>query len=671
MKRIDLQRLTLENFQGGNFVLEPDGESARIFAQNGKGKTRLFTAYTYLTTGRDSLGRSTFEIKNINADGSYDTEATVEEVLIVDGQPLSLKKTYREKRSTVRGKAEKKFTGNETLHFVDDVPKAETEYKALVAEMIGDEEVLSLITNPSAFALMPDKKGVPGWQRQRGILLDVVGDVSDAQVIETNSDLEPLVDLLKRFTVSKTPVEDFKKVTKASRSIAEGERDKIPVQIEENRRIMPDIAGLDREQLATEVADLETKLADAKLRLTGVDNGGAIAELSKKLATLNADITKIEGEHRSAAMSKYYKLDDQVQDIKSKADQAERRAKGIREEIEAKQKGIKLLEIGLNKIDEAGRVKKAEEFQDTTEDTCPACGQSLPADRVEKAREKARADFNRKKAEALTSLRKEWDDSLALQDKYRADVEKLQNTIVPVPGQDGLDELVSQRDAIKAASEDYDSIPARIPLIGQRAELEGQIKAAREGVAGDRKAIDGEIQSFEIDLKAAKEKAQRFVDREKGEARIKELKAQEKTYAKQIEEAERHLYLCKLFTKTKVNMLNDRIQAKFKFVQFRLFRENITNDGIEDSCEITVNGVPYNAGLNSGARIMAGLEICDVLQEHYGIRAPVFVDDAEKFTSPIGMNCQVIELVAKADEPVLRVETAHEAPRKAAGGRLL
>jgi hypothetical protein len=77
---------------------------------------------------------------------------------------------------------------------------------------------------------------------------------------------------------------------------------------------------------------------------------------------------------------------------------------------------------------------------------------------------------------------------------------------------------------------------------------------------------------------------------------------------------------------------------------------------------------------------MAGLEICDVLQEHYGIRAPVFVDDAEKFTSPVEMNCQVIRLVASKGvwiqnsdgtktlmpDDKLRVEKASEGKRVAA-----
>jgi len=46
----------------------------------------------------------------------------------------------------------------------------------------------------------------------------------------------------------------------------------------------------------------------------------------------------------------------------------------------------------------------AEEFQDTTESVCAACGQNLPTERVETAREKAKAAFNSSKAERLATV---------------------------------------------------------------------------------------------------------------------------------------------------------------------------------------------------------------------------------------------------------------------------
>jgi DNA repair exonuclease SbcCD ATPase subunit len=66
MKRIELIELKLQNFQGGSFTLKAEGQDTDIFAVNGAGKTRLFSAFTYLLFGKDSMGRSEYSLKNLD-----------------------------------------------------------------------------------------------------------------------------------------------------------------------------------------------------------------------------------------------------------------------------------------------------------------------------------------------------------------------------------------------------------------------------------------------------------------------------------------------------------------------------------------------------------------------------------------------------------------------------
>ena len=670
MKEIKLIDLSLDNFQGGNFTLKLDGDDADIFAQNGLGKTRLFSGYTWVTTGLDSLGRPTFEIKNIHPeDGTYDPEAAVQAVLSVDGQRIVLKKIMREKWASVRGKADKRMSGNEKLYSINGVAKIETEYRELLREILCDEETLSLITNPTAFAGIPDKKGVPGWQRQRSILLDIVGDVSAEQVIESDSALVPLTGLLKNFTVSKNPVDDLKKVAKSGKLTADKAKELIPVRIDEQRRMMPDVTGLNQNELLENIQLLESQINDAKLRLSGIDNGAGIAELSKELQGLRYDISQLENKYYLEGMKHVVQMNARINELTTGKQDKDRQIQNKKTVIDMNQKRIVGLESQLQTLREKWAAIDAEVFQDSTIDVCPACGQTLPANLVQDARDKALAHFNQDKAERMLSvetrgkeLRGELDSTMPVIEQLHAELMELE----AVGDDDQYAMLVAERDILKARAEDYSQIPGRAEMLEQKAALEKRIEETRAGLTGDKDTIQNEIDSLTEHLNEVKEKADRFTKREQGTARIEELKAEEKKLSKQVEDEERIIYLCNLFIEKKVAMLDSRIQARFKYVQFRLFKKNITNDGVDECCDVLVNGVPYNAGLNSGARIMAGLEICDVLQEHYGIRAPVFVDDAEKFTSPIEMNCQVIRLVASKGDDTLRVEKTSKNKRVAA-----
>ncbi|WP_339063597.1 hypothetical protein [Tepidibacillus marianensis] len=139
------------------------------------------------------------------------------------------------------------------------------------------------------------------------------------------------------------------------------------------------------------------------------------------------------------------------------------------------------------------------------------------------------------------------------------------------------------------------------------------------------------------------------------ESRIQELKQQEKNLAAEYEQLEQELFLTEEFIRTKVNLLEEKINSKFKFARFKLFETQI-NGGLAEVCETTFNGVPYSSGLNNAARINVGLDIINTLSEHYGISAPIFIDNAEAVTSLNETKGQQICLVVSEKDKQLRIE---------------
>lgn len=657
MKDIRLKRLSLRDFKGMTFTLEPDGQDMDIYGRNATGKTTLADAFSWLLFGKDSLGRADFEIKNLDSAGNseHGLDHEVEAVLDVNSQTMTLKKVYHEIWTKKRGSAQKTLTGNTTDHYIDGVPIKEGEYKTHIAEIAGDEAVFRLLTSPAVFPSLP-------WQKQRSMLLEICGNVTVDQVIATDESLFPLTDLLQRYTVSKTPLEDLKKVVTSRRSEINKHLDQLPVRIDEVKRSLPDVTGLNLSELGPRKLALEDFISACQIRLQGIDNGAGIADLTKKLREVEFEIGQLQNKYYLEGMKAVTELKGRINEYtRGKAD-SERKVGGLKGDIAAKQTRIALLENELNRLREKWTAIDAEKFVDTTEDTCPACGQALPADRVQEARDKALAHFNNDKAERLFAIETRGKEMRAELERVTKEVEDFHVRLMEIQavGADDQHEmLIAECGILQAAAEDYGQIPGRAELLEQKADIEKQIEAARAGISQDKETIQKEIDGLTVQLREVNEQVDRFTRREHGEKRIEELKVEERALAKEFEELEKQLFMIENFTKRHVSLLNEQINRRFNLVRFKLYNE-LMNGGIEDCCEISVDGVGYNSGLNNAARINAGLDVITVLQKHYKLSVPVFVDNAESVVNLLYPECQMIRLIVSATDPLLRAERSEE-----------
>jgi hypothetical protein len=649
VNEIRLNRLSLRDFQGGTFTLEANGTDVFIFAANAVGKTRLVSAFTWLLFNKDALGRADFEIKNLDAQGetAHGLEHSVEADLSVNGEAVNLKKVYKEKWTKKRGNAQREFSGHTTDYYVNGVPLQEKLYTQNISDIAGDESRFRLLTSPTTFPQLH-------WQKQRQLLLDICGDISDEDVISSNEKLSPLLKILGKRTL-----DDHRKIVTARRSEINKEMEKIPVRIDEVRRGLPDVIGIDRKKSEQAVAHFETVLNDSKLRLQGVDTGGNIADLMKKLSGLNADLRKMEDAHRTGSLSTLNRLNQQISEVEAMANASRRRGPVIDSDLKQKDGQFQRLYSDLSRLRGQWTAIDTEIFKDTISDTCPACSQSLPSERVQAAREKALAAFNESKAEGLGEINQKGKDLKDQRDRLQGEIEALKKereiVSLSLPDAEGkLKALIEERDGLKRSSEDFSGVPGRDTLLSQTLEVEAQIKAERDGKAQDVEKMRAEIAALDAELSGNKLKVQFFLDRERGERRIEELKTEEKKLAAEFEKLEGELYLIEAFIRAKVSMLTTKINDKFDTVRFKLFDVQV-NGAIAECCQITVGGVPFDSGLNNGACINAGLEIVKVLQQHYQLKAPVFADNAEAVNTLVEVGCQMIRLYVSEDKQ-LRVE---------------
>jgi len=648
---LKIQSLVLRNFKGiKEFELSAGGKDVSVYADNGLGKTTIADSFNWLLFGKDSLGRAKFEIKTLDGSGNviHGLEHEVEGTFDIGGKQLKLKKVYKEKWTKKKGQPTATFTGHTTDHFIDDVPVNEKVYTAKIAEIV-NEDIFRLLTSPLFFNELH-------WEKRREIILQVCGDVSDEEVITSDKSLADLPAILNGRLL-----DDHRKVVTAQKTRINGELKDIPVRINEVNRSLPDVSQLNSVELTVKITELRSQLQSKQQEIMTTQSGGEVAEKVKELRELESRIIDIQNEHKKKQHELTFTKRSELLDVKGKLQTVEHDVKQKDRVVRLNDERILGLEGRAQELRNDWHNYNKMEFTFEHDNNCPTCGQALPEDKLDKAREDALSAFNTFKATSLTNIsadgkacKKEIELWKAENATYQEEIKALQEQYKillkqAVDLQIELDELSIGVTDITANAEYVDALKEKTELVTKIEQLKTNNQELLTTVKAQAATIEEELNVYQGQIKDIETHA-------KGQKRIEELMAQEKKLAGEYEKLERESYLCDQFIKTKVSMLDVRINNFFKMARFKMFNV-LVNGLVEPMCSVTYGGVPFES-LNNAGRIQVGFDIISTLQKHYNFRAPVWADNRESIVILPEMDCQVISLVVSGEDKKLRVEVA-------------
>lgn len=639
-----LTKLELLNFKGlKSFAININGDVV-IRGDNATGKTTVFDSVCWLLFGKDSLDRADFEIKTL--DGGEPIHKVNHEVTgtftLDEGGTVELKRVYREKYSSPRG-GEVTLTGHTTDYFVDGVPKKEKEYKEIVNSLV-DENIFKLITNPLYF------NETYSWQNRRKLLLEMCGDISDEDVIAEYSELKALTDILSGHSV-----DDHRKVVAAKKTAINKELDMIPVRIDEALRGKPTI-DTPRDVLIQEISlattTLETLEADKALLVNGHAVVDTRAELRDVQRRLMARESELQMEYKKQSALKSNECDMVVSELNNLSSKVE----SIKHRLDTSNRDIQRIESVIDELMHQRQQVNEDAFVMDIDEACPTCGQKLPAEQIQAAREKAETKFNLRISKQLEEL----NQSIELKQQDIENIKKRDAGLEPV---ETLEALIKAKEIVKqtitdeigqltAPVLDDDSIYADL----KAEEFMLQMKL-------DESNIDHSEEIADIDKRIATTKEHRFnletelnkyEEVKRIDTRVAELESQQAELAAEKSKLDEASYLMDEFVKAKVNMLEDVINSRFKLARFKMFNVML-NGNVEECCETTYKGVPYRS-MNNAARINVGLDIINALTSYFKVNAPVFIDNAEAVTEFVPVNSQTIKLIVDESEPQLVVK---------------
>lgn len=652
-----LIELTLENFQGiRGLTLSFGGKSASIYGDNATGKTTVFNAITWLLFDKPGNGAKNFTPKTKGADGDlHNLEHSAEATFLDGGRMITLKKVYHEVYKKQRGSAHEEFSGHTVDYYLDGVPVKEKEYAAAVLAMTGgDSEKPKMLTMPDYFS-----EGMP-WEARRRILLELLGDVSDADVIAGSPELCELPKLLlmpgscdRTYTV-----EEYRKIATAKKGEINRRLLSLPGRIDEAARAIPETEGISRETIERTLANLATErdraLGERENAMRG-DTGAA--EIRKRMAEVECTLAERRSQYVVEQGKQNAALDTEIRAVRDELTALERDSAEVTCDLGFARKKVARLKTEREQLLAEYDKVAAEVFGEEAA-ICPTCHRPLPEEDVDEMREQ----FNLRKSRRLEEINERGRTmaSRRMIDDAESAIAELDEALKAIP--ERRREILAKLDALEARrmptvrfEETNGYYAYQLELEGLRAKLSDAEKGRAEALGG----VDGKLRAIDVEIRAQNEMLARFAVAESQRTRIAELEAEEKRLAAEFEDLERGLYLCDLFTRAKVSALTERINGAFTSVRFRLFREQI-NGGVAEDCEVmipTADGrmVPYSFA-NSAARINAGLEIISVLSRHFGVEMPIVVDNAESVTHLAAVDTQVIRLVVSEADKHLRLE---------------
>lgn len=669
MKTIQILSISLTNFKGLRNQKITFNKNTDIFGANGTGKTTIMDAFLWMLFGKDSTDRKNFEIKTLDKLNVVipRIEHEVSAVILVNDVKIEISRILSEMWPKKKGSDVAEFSGNKTEFYWDGVPMQEKTFQEKVSTIL-DETVFKMITNPLAFNAMK-------WQDQRNVLVDIAGTISDEDLAAGNSEYEKLIaELTNGKTLKQYELQILASIKKAKEDLK-----MIPARIDEVSKSKPEEADFSKLKVGLGQKELELKKVDENIQNKNSAFDSLLSGINEKKVKANAiksDIESIEANARRTSKIKNTPdttvLDGKKRELSSYESDLQIAANGLNT-LNSKVATINSeIKNTVSKMDAKRNdwgVENAKELTFNDDDFhCPTCKRDFEAGDVDSKKTEMLTNFKTGKSNKLAEIQKQGQalglektnfekelktiqDRISSANTYievlqttianlKAEIETEASKIAPVEVVD--EEAVYQQSL--ATNQQYQDKKMELSTI--LATIDEVPKVDVTELQRQRAAIVQEIDTIKLTLR--NEDQIKAVD-----DRIKVLEKEQKDLAQQIANVEKTQFVIEKFNKLKIDTLESKINEKFKFVKFRMFKSQI-NGGETECCDALIDGVPFSDA-NTASKINAGLDIINTLCDFYQVTAPIFIDNRESIIDVIDLNSQLINLIVSGDDKKLRV----------------
>ena len=639
----------IENFKGLRlFDIEFDPKRTTVIGANGTGKTTLHDAYLWLLTGADSNGSSAFYVQPL--DGESRTidhlNTTVSCLMSFDGVEHELKRTFEQKWTRRRGTKEDVLCGNTSGYFIDNVPMKAGEYSAEIAKMLCSIDNFTLISSVYAFERLDTKV-------KRAKLIEMAGAIPD---IMNEADYPRLW----KYWQTVKDIDQIRKTVAFKLQGLKEAKGKIPVKINENERDLPE--GIDFDTIRNEIAAKKGEIEgiDATLHKKADGRSGAfsaVANLTAQAKDVDAQIEELlssirnrRGKVELDAMSEKNKAYSRVSEIESKI----RIAKNESTMLGSQKIN---LEAKLQTAREQWKTKNAETYSEKVVSECPTCHRPFSEEEMITMRNELVKAFNESKTEVMKAIVANGNEISAQLASVKSQIETKNAEVTAMES-----ELTEARKALSEAVAKVDSIPtveqaaeASIEygnLVRRKSEIHQAIAEATPSEGQDEIELRNRKERLSVEVESLLRELAKEDNIAKVAKRRAELEAEDARLSEEIAELDGVAYEIQKYAKARINIVEEMVSSRFKYVRWKMYEPNLTNDGEKEICECLVDGVPVSKNGNQAGKINAGIDIINAMSSWLGLSVPLWIDGKESVTNLIDTDAQLITLQVAEKQPL-------------------
>ena len=642
MKEIKLLKISYHNFKGiKDFEFDLNGNNINISGDNAVGKTSLFDGFLWLLFGKNSEEQTKFNPKPLDENGNevLGLEPEIEAVLQIDGEKVTLRRKLSEVWAKPRGQVEKVRKSDKTELYVDQVPYKLKDYSTYVNSII-DEDTFKLLTNPMAFNNLK-------WQERRKILLSLIDDVNDDDVIKQTKYANELKRILDTHTA-----EEQRKIIASQRHKLRSEIDGIPARIDEANRAIPETSTTSKAALQAMLADYQKQLVTEQANLQAVGTSNDSLDARHKKAELESTLSTKQNSYLQGSQLAVANLSDDLNKARMDSSKAQTALKVADQKINSLNAEIEQETKTRTDMLTEYHELIAQEFDDSSL-VCPTCGQTYPEEKQAELKDKFNANLSQRKAEIIDRGKQVADTLKA----HKAELEETKSSYTDLLEESELrkqqlDQLNNEYNRQQSSIIPFEKTKIYADLQAQIVECDEQINSGSGKNDAAKQAVQTKITQINAGISQVNDELAKYETADKQKQRIDELKATEKELKQTYSQLDKQSFMLDEYVRTKVAVLETRINSLFGIVNFKLF-ETQKNGELNDICEAMVDGVPYSTDLNNAARINAGLDIINTLSKHYDVTAPIFVDNAESINQIIETKAQQIKLIVSKNKKLV------------------
>ena len=624
-----LKKLIVENFKGVRSQEFTFSGVTHIIGENGSGKSTLETAYFWLLADVDSELNSNPNVRPIGADDGIVTK--VEGVFDFDGKEVSIVKVQKVKTKT--GSDGKTKTTKTNSFEVNGVPKSQRDVAKYLADLGFVEEHFLALSHPNMFLKgMAEKKARTAI---RNTLFGMTTELSDKEVAEKSGMVE-IAQLLLKHTLEEIV------------AMQNSTKRRITAEYGRNGEVIDNkIDGLNAGKVEVDLDSATKERDDATVELEAVQKELAELNSSEANAEINSEISKLLEEKRSHLEAVVKEINDSNWKNRGRMSELSMKADALAGRIATAKRNVIDAEYEVQRMDKAVKDEqerykqvKASKF-DESKTVCPTCKRRYSEKKVAEIKE----NFEDSKARELEKITANGKKYATQRDKSKGQVTEYKLRVA---------ELETE---LAEAKKQLSEIPADKPLIRDDETTRGidakvaELKAKMQLTSDVRKK---ELIAKSAEIRSRRDSAMKRIvmaeNNERIDAQIAELQMKRKEYEQSRLDAERILDEVKQLEMAKNEMLTEQINSHFKLVKWVLFETQANGEILTDRCTPYIDGKSMVDEANTGRVILGKLDIVEGLQNFYGERYPVWLDNAEALTSNtserIQLDTQLITLSA-------------------------